>query len=190
MIIVMMIMMMMMIDDDDDSNNNNNDDDNNKIVIVIIIAVKGTIGDFFFLQSPHCAAKRLQHVRSNGLGAIVCKSRAPHKALITCNMCANHVQHIKHLSCATCRVTCHVVRRGSSAKFDKVEIAFILALFYWLNHSPFYRLALRAAACLFVGCLTSQQHTSVSQGRICSDNYKCCHTELEVADQTFHLTQS
>ena len=43
---------------------------------------------------------------------------------------------------------------------------------------------------LFVGCLTSQQHASVSQGRICSDNFTCCHTEIEVADQTFHLTQS
>ena len=43
---------------------------------------------------------------------------------------------------------------------------------------------------LFVGCLTSQQHASVSQGRICSDNFTCCHTEMEVADQTFHLTQS
>ena len=44
--------------------------------------------------------------------------------------------------------------------------------------------------CLFIGCLTSQQHESVSQGRICSDNFTCCHTEIEVADQTFHLTQS
>ena len=44
--------------------------------------------------------------------------------------------------------------------------------------------------CLFVGCLTSQQHASVSQGRICSDNFTCCHTETEAADQTFHLTQS
>ena len=43
---------------------------------------------------------------------------------------------------------------------------------------------------LFVGCLTSQQYTSVSQGRICSDNLTRCHTETEVADQTFHLTQS
>ena len=44
--------------------------------------------------------------------------------------------------------------------------------------------------CLFVGCLTSQQQASVSLGRICSDNFTCCHTEIEVADQTFHLTQS
>ena len=44
--------------------------------------------------------------------------------------------------------------------------------------------------CLLVGCLTSQQHASVSQGQICSDNYTCCHTEIEAADQTFHLTQS
>ena len=44
--------------------------------------------------------------------------------------------------------------------------------------------------CLFVGCLTSQQQASVSQGRICSDNFTSCHTEKEVADQTFYLTQS
>ena len=44
--------------------------------------------------------------------------------------------------------------------------------------------------CLLVGCLTSQQHASVSQGRICTDNLTCCHTEIEAADPTFHLTQS
>ena len=43
---------------------------------------------------------------------------------------------------------------------------------------------------MLVGCLTSQQQASVSQGRICSDNFTCCHTEIEAADQTFHLTQS
>ena len=44
--------------------------------------------------------------------------------------------------------------------------------------------------CLFVGCLTSQQQASVSQGRICTDNFTCCHTEIEAADQTVYLTQS
>ena len=43
---------------------------------------------------------------------------------------------------------------------------------------------------LLVACLMSQQHASVSQGRICLDNFTCCHTEIEIADQTFHLTQS
>ena len=46
----------------------------------------------------------------------------------------------------------------------------------------------RKFVCLLVGCLTSQQHASVCQGRICSDRFTCCHTEAEVAD-TFHLTQ-
>ena len=41
--------------------------------------------------------------------------------------------------------------------------------------------------CWLVGCLTSHQQASVSQGRICSDNLTCCHTEIEVADQTFYL---
>ena len=44
--------------------------------------------------------------------------------------------------------------------------------------------------CWLVSCLTSQQHASVSQGQICTDNLTCCHTEIKVADQTFYLTQS
>ena len=44
--------------------------------------------------------------------------------------------------------------------------------------------------CLLVGCFTSQQQASVSQGRICLDNFTGCHTEIEVADPTFYLTQS
>ena len=43
---------------------------------------------------------------------------------------------------------------------------------------------------LLVGCLTSQQHASVSQWRISSDNFTCCHTEIKFGDQTFCLTQS
>ena len=38
--------------------------------------------------------------------------------------------------------------------------------------------------------LKSQHHASISQGRTCSDKCTCCHTETEVVDQTFHLTQS
>ena len=49
-------------------------------------------------------------------------------------------------------------------------------------------IAKKARVCLF-GCLTSQQHESVSQGRIYS-NFTCCYTEIEVADQTFCLTLS
>ena len=54
------------------------------IIIIIIIAFKGAIRDF--LQSPHSAANCLQHARSSGPGAIVCKSCATHQALIMCNM--------------------------------------------------------------------------------------------------------
>ena len=41
-----------------------------------------------------------------------------------------------------------------------------------------------------VACLTSKQHASVSQGRIFSDKFTCCHTEIQVAGQSFYLTQS
>ena len=53
-----------------------------------------------------------------------------------------------------------------------------------------YRCDLNAIIGWLVGCLTSQQQASVSQGRICSNNFTCCHTQIEVADQTFYLTQS
>ena len=61
----------------------------------------------------------------------------------------------------------------------------------WLLHVCLSVAARQIAdVCLFVGCLTSQQHASVSKGRICSDNFTYCHTEMEVADQAFYLTQS
>ena len=34
--------------------------------------------------------------------------------------------------------------------------------------------------CWLVGCLTSQQHASISQGRICTANFTCCHTEMQI----------
>ena len=55
-----------------------------EVITMIMIAFKGVIRDF--LQSPHCAASCLQHVRSSGTGAVVCKSHATHRALIMCNM--------------------------------------------------------------------------------------------------------
>ena len=39
---------------------------------------------------------------------------------------------------------------------------------------------------LFVGSVASQQHAIVSWGRIRSDSCACCHTEIEIADQTFY----
>ena len=63
-------------------------------MIMTMIALKG--------------ATHLKHIRSSGLGAVVCKSRAAQNAY--------QVQH----------VVCHVVRRDSSAiKFDRVWITFI-----------------------------------------------------------------
>ena len=92
------------------------------------------------------------HVRSSGPGAMVCKSRATHMyaQVARAQWCANHVQHTCTLKWPgrngvqiTCNTSsayhvqpavCHLVRRDSSAtKSDRVEIAFILALFCWLK---------------------------------------------------------
>ena len=53
-------------------------------LIIIIAAFKGVIRGF--LQSPHSPANCLQHVRSSGPGATVCKPRATHWALVACKM--------------------------------------------------------------------------------------------------------
>ena len=42
---------------------------------------------------------------------------------------------------------------------------------------------------MLVVFLTSQQHASVSQEWVSSDNFACCHTETGAADQTVRLTQ-
>ena len=67
-----------------------------------------------FLQSPHSAANCLQHERSSVPAAIVCKSRATHLVLFACK----------------CYVTCHLVRRDSSAiefdSFNRIYLSFIL----------------------------------------------------------------
>ena len=59
-----------------DNNNNNNSNNNNRI----------ERHNLKLLQPPHCAANCLQHVCSSGLGAIMCKSCATHRTLITCNL--------------------------------------------------------------------------------------------------------
>ena len=93
----------------------NNSNHNNKIIIIIIIIIAFKFASREFSQ-PHCAMNTYAQVA-------------------WAKLCANHVQHIECLSRATCRVACHVVRRDSSAiKFDRVEIAFIWAVFYGLNH--------------------------------------------------------
>ena len=53
-----------------------------------------------------------------------------------------------------------------------------------------YDYVLYRAVRLSVACLTSLKRASISQGKIGSDNFTCCHTEIQVADQTFYLTQS
>ena len=43
---------------------------------------------------------------------------------------------------------------------------------------------------LAAGCRTSQQHASVSQGLICSDNCMCCRADIEVAAQIFWVSHT
>ena len=77
------------------------------IIIIIIIAFKGAIRHF--LQSPQ--RRKLSPTRTlKWPGRNRVQTRATHRALITCK----------------CHVTCHLVRRDTSAtELDRVEIAFI-----------------------------------------------------------------
>ena len=42
---------------------------------------------------------------------------------------------------------------------------------------------------LFVGCFNIPATCSCISRQMCSDKFMCCNTEIEVADQTFYLTQ-
>ena len=97
-------------DDDDDDDNDNDNNNNNRI------QSRKSIFFYSLFTAPRTVSSVYPQV-----------ARAQSRA--------NHVQHIERLSRATCRVACHVVRRNSSDfKFDRVEITFILALSYRLNH--------------------------------------------------------
>ena len=87
------------------------------IIIIIVIKLKGANRDFFFKTifslrrelSPTCTLKL------PGRDCVQITSKT---------LSAYHAHH----------VVCHVVGRDSSAiKFDTVEFAFIVALFYWLK---------------------------------------------------------
>ena len=77
--------------------------------------------------------------------------------------------------CCCCCCCCFGLLGGFFVCFFVVVFVFVFCLFVFF---------------LLVGCLTFQQHASVSQGRIYSDNCTRCHTEIKVAGPTFHLTQS
>ena len=137
--------------DDDEGDNDNNDMMIMKmvmkiIIMMIIIAFKGAIRDFFFFFFCNLltALRTVFNMYSQ---------------MVRTQSCANLVQHIQRLLRAECRVTCYVVRRNSSSiKFDRVEIAFILALLYWLNHEDVSNLVCQ---CLLIpGNLQSLKYTS------------------------------
>ena len=113
------------------------------------------------------------------------------------------------ITCTTSsvNVVCHLVLRDSSAiKFDRVEIAFIAALFYWLKPLtdeggeetgvP----GRKTLTTSFNKCHTlkpgnsipnrdSKLHSSVG-GRLGKQTCKPLHHTSQIADQTFYLAQS
>ena len=76
----------------------------------------------------YCATPGACHVQ-------ILATSGVHHVQILCNISCNHVQILCNIRCNHVQhAMCHAVRRDSSAvKFDKVEIAIILALFYWLT---------------------------------------------------------
>ena len=68
----------------------------------------------------------------------------------------------------------------------------IIYLFFYLKAIVIFGFCLLYLMIVAVVCwlLKVPATYSVSQGRICSDKFPCCRTEIEAADQTFYLTQS
>ena len=91
------------------------------IIIIIVINNNNNCIQRRNSKSPHCAANCLRQRASKWPGR--------NRVQVMCNKSsAYHVQPATWYE---------GIRRDSSAiKFDRVEIAFILTLFYWLNHQP------------------------------------------------------
>ena len=85
-----------------------------------------------------------------------------------------HIQFLNiHCLCATLHVKMYTVLQELSVLVAQVR-----------RVRPKHGRSWACCCLLFFGCWTFQQHASVPQGRICCDNFTCCHTEIEVADQT------
>ena len=85
-------------DDDDDNNNNNNndgDDNINMMIMMMMIALKGALQDLY-----------------NLLAALRTVSNT-YAQVARAQSCANHVQHIGRLLCATCHLP-----RGTKGQFS------------------------------------------------------------------------
>ena len=86
------------------------------MIMIIIISVKHAIRDFCnLLTGPQTAQTPTDTLKRPGYSRVQ----------ITCNTSSTyHMQHVVY----------HMAQRNSSAiKFDRVEIAYIVALSYWLK---------------------------------------------------------
>ena len=72
------------------------------------------------LLKSHCATNCLQHVRSRGQRAIVSKSRAAHRELITCNM---FLATLYEGTAQLCNLD------SSAIQFDRVQITLFFCSF-------------------------------------------------------------
>ena len=78
---------------------------------------------------------------------------------------------------------CRIFRDSSASVFCRVRV--------WRSVLWTYsNLVVVVVVVVVVVYMASQKHASVSQGRICWHNCKCCHTETEVVHQTCYLTHS
>ena len=93
----------------------------------------------------------------------------------------SRVQHTAKPVCFIFSHTFHMVR---------IKIDVVMEHFKAFSWTSWPSMQYGNTNMLFVGSLASQQHASVSQGRICYDNLTYCHTEIEAADQSFYLIQS
>ena len=171
------------------------------MTMTMMIAFKGAYRDFFYtlLTAPRTVSNIYAQVTWE-------QSCATHRAIITCSTsCAAWYEGTAQLLsfrgfksqilALSYRLN-HSPKRTRARHCLKLQTAVVwdvantLAFISAIRHRPHSCIHQLTAWLLFVSCLTTQQHASVSQGRICSDSCTCCHTEIEVADQTFYLTQS
>ena len=146
------------------------------IIIIIIIFITTNIANIVAVIIMVIIIASVSYCHTNAVAAVILQLMQHY------NKCCSHGKNLQqqlwHNSIHTCGLLTHQDQLPlSSIRHISQDVALS-------KPSP------KEHVCLLVSCLMSQKHASVSQGQIYSDNFMCCHTEIVVADQAFHLTQS
>ena len=104
-------------DTNDDGDDDDSSDDDDVIMMMMIIIVVVVVVTIITLKGTFLHPLTVQLTRSRGQGAVVCRSRAAHRALIRCN--------------TSCAMWCQATPRPSIC--EELKSHLLIVSFHWLK---------------------------------------------------------